>query len=122
MSRDPLAVFDDGVVEAVAGEVGLAATDLRELLRRHQRQMRELPGAENLVYEWRKTFPWDALVERREDAYLLAVSVSIWPEFGDALDFSEAELDAVKRVHADQLAADADADLGDREALIVTRP
>lgn len=137
MTRDPLAAFDDNVVTAVASEADIEAADLRELLRRHQAQMRDLPGAENLVYEWRKAFPWDVLVERREEAYLLTVATAVWPEFGDALGFSDAELDAVKRVHADQLAATVDADrtaaddgratdddaaLRDREALIVTRP
>lgn len=137
MTRDPLAAFDDNVVTAVASEADIEAADLRELLRRHQAQMRDLPGAENLVYEWRKAFPWDVLVERREEAYLLTVATAVWPEFGDALGFSDAELDAVKRVHADQLAAAVDADrtaaddgratdddaaLRDREALIVTRP
>lgn len=138
MTRDPLAAFDDDVVTAVASEADIEAADLRELLRRHQAQMRDLPGAENLVYEWRKAFPWDVLVERREEVYLLTVAAAVWPEFGDALGFSDAELDAVKRVHADQLAAIVDADrtaaddgratddddaaLCDREALIVTRP
>lgn len=144
MTRDPLAAFDDAVVEAVASEADIETADLLELLRRHQAQMRDLPGAENLVYEWRKAFPWDVLVERREEAYLLTVAASVWPEFGDALDFSDAELDAVKRVHADQLTAAvdtdrvavdtdrvasdtgrvtaADADLHEQEALIVTRP
>jgi hypothetical protein len=121
MSRDPLAVFDDAVVEAVAREHDIDAEALRDLLARHQEGMRELPGAENLVYEWRKAFPWEVVLERRDDAYLTDVREGVWPEFADALGFGEADLAAVMAVHARQVEADSDADATEGDPLVVTR-
>lgn len=120
MSREPLAAFEDDIIAAVASEHGLSVATLRDLLERHQQQMRDLPGTENLVYEWRKAFPWDVVVERREDAYV-TVLAGVWPEFGDALGLNDAELAALVAVHERQLATDSDADIGDYDAVVVTR-
>jgi hypothetical protein len=133
MSRDPLEPFDETVIETVAADHDLNSATLRALLERHQRQMRELPGVENLVYEWRKTLPCDPLLERREDVYLLVVEPNVWPQFADALEFDAEALAAVRAVHAEQLTVETtfhdderDAirdDEGDdnRDAMIVTR-
>ena len=129
MSRDPLEPFDEAVIEAVAADHDLDPATLRALLERHQQQMRDLPGVENLVYEWRKTLPRDPLVERREDVYLLVVDPNVWPQFADALEFDADALAAVRAVHAEQLPAEStsqdderDALRGDnRDAMIVTR-
>ncbi|WP_101297829.1 hypothetical protein [Halegenticoccus soli] len=106
--RDPLAAFDEEVVEAVARDRGVATERLRELLRRQQESVRELPGVDDIVYEWRRAFPRNPLVERRDEAYFLAVPDHVWPEFGDALSLSSAELAALRAVHARQF----DASLG----------
>lgn len=124
-ARDPLAVFDEAVVAAVARESGLDAETLRGAIRRHQEQMRDLPGVEDLVYEWRKTLPQDPLLERREDAYLLVVHPNVWPQFVDALDLDDDELAALREVHARVLADNVGADDipdDERDAMIVVRP
>jgi hypothetical protein len=121
MSRDPLEPFDEAVIEAVAADHDLDSATLRALVERHQQQMRDLPGVENLVYEWRKTLPRDPLVERREDVYLLVVHPDVWPQFADALEFDDDVLAAVRAVHARQLSAETTAQRDDRDAMIVTR-
>ncbi|SDM22873.1 hypothetical protein SAMN04487949_1351 [Halogranum gelatinilyticum] len=121
-TRDPLDVFEGTVIETVARERGLAVTDLRELVRRHQQSVRDLPGVDNLVYEWRKAFATDPLVERRGDSYFLAVPGHVWPEFGSALSLSTAELNALRAVHDRQLRARLGDEAGDSDAIILTRP
>lgn len=121
MTRDPLAAFDDDVVAAVAAERDLSAASLSELIERHQRLVRELPGVEDVVYEWRKTLPDDPLVERREAAYYLAVAPAVWAEYGEALDADAADLDALRAVHDRQLRSAGDPPEGDREAIVLTR-
>jgi hypothetical protein len=127
MTRDPLAPFDEALIEAVAADRGRDAEGLRRLVRRHQEQMRELPGVEDLVYEWRKMLPGDPLVERHEDVYLLLVEPNVWPQFADALEFDADALAAVQAVHARQLRAALGAETGQqteddgREAMVVTR-
>lgn len=121
MSRDPLEPFDEAVIETVAADHDLDSATLRALLERHQQQMRDLPGVENLVYEWRKTLPRDPLVERREDVYLLVVHSDVWPQFADALEFDADSLAAVRAVHAEHLPAETTPQDDDRDAMIVTR-
>lgn len=105
---DPLAAFDEDVIGAVAAETGVEDVRLRDLLRRHQELVRDLPGVDDLVYEWRKGFPVDPLVERRTDAYYLRLDRPVWPEFAEALGMDERELRAVRTAHARQLAAAVD--------------
>lgn len=121
--RDPLALFDEDVVAEVARAAGVDPRTLRDALRRHQEQMRDLPGVEDLVYEWRKTLPRDPLIERREDAYLLAVHPDVWPQFVDAVELTEDELDALRAVHTRVLAREVDGEVPDdeRDAMIVVR-
>jgi transposase-like protein len=123
MSRDPLDPFDATLIEAVAADHGLDSERLRTLVRRHQEQMREMPGVENLVYEWRKLLPRDPLVERREVVSLLVVEPNVWPQFADALEVEADALTAIKAVHERQLSDTVGADASggdDREAMIVT--
>lgn len=109
--RPPLTAFDDDVVETVAAETGMAPGRLREALRRHQEHARSLPGVDDLVYEWRRFLPYDPLVRREPETYVLALERSVWVEFGEQLSFDDATLDAVVAVHARQarraLSADA---------------
>lgn len=124
MTRDPLALFDDAVIAEIATEFDISAEVLRGAARRHQEQMRDLPGVDDLVYEWRKTLPREPLVDRRDDAYLLVIHPGVWPQFVDALDLREAELDALRELHARVLAAEVDAaEIPDdeRDAMIVVR-
>ena len=81
---------------AVAEDHGVPAADLRALLERHQSTVRENPGADSLVYEWRKYHPGDPLVARTESWYVCAVRDAVWAEFAAALD---ADLAAVRAVH-----------------------
>lgn len=81
--RDPLVPFDAAVIGAVAAERGFDGSTLHERVRDHQAAVRELPGVEDLVYEWRRAFPRNLLVERRTEAYYLRVPTHVRPEFGD---------------------------------------
>ncbi|WP_224269281.1 hypothetical protein [Haloprofundus salinisoli] len=106
MTRDPLSGFDADVVAGVAADRGTTAEELSELLARHQQSVRDLPGVDDIVYEWRKAFADNPVVERRDDRYLLSVPSHVWPEFASALSLSEEELAALRAVHAEQLRAD----------------
>ncbi|RDI70775.1 hypothetical protein [Halopelagius longus] len=123
--RDPLAVFDDDVVSRTAEETGVGADRIRSVARSHQQTVRDLPGVEDIVYEWRRSLPKNPLVERRTEAYFLAVDATVWGEYGDALSLSLEEFDALRALHANQLAAtlgsDAAPDDG-RLPLVLTRP
>jgi hypothetical protein len=119
--RDPLAAFDSGGIEAVARERGLAAEALRDLIRDHQLAVRRLPGVDDLVYEWRRTLPEDPLVDRRADAYYLALPKHVWPEFGTGL--SADELRALMDAHDRQFRAElGDRAVGERDPMVLTRP
>jgi len=124
VTRDPLDTFGDGPIAAAASAHGVDADRLRSLVRRHQESVREFPGVENLVYEWRRTLPRSPLVERRPDAYLCLIEPTIWAEFDDALSLSDAEATALRAVHARQFEAalgpDAP-DVDDRDPIVLTR-
>lgn len=105
----PLDPFDPDALSAVATEFDRPVSDLRELLERHQRRVRahvEVGGVDGLVYEWRQSFRTDPLVERRGDAYYLAVPVRVWADFADRLGYADGERRAVEAVHERQFAAD----------------
>lgn len=121
-TRDPLDAFEDTVIETVARERGLELSVLRELVRRQQQTVRNLPGVDDIVYEWRKAFATDPLVERRGDSYFLAVPNHVWPEFATALSVSTDELNALRAVHDRQFRAVLGDEAGDNDALILTRP
>lgn len=117
----PSEAFDPGVIESVAEETGLDADRLVDLLDRLQRVIRPGRTADDLVYEYRKAFARDPLVERRPDAYYLAVPGHVWPEFGDALDCSSAELRALRSVHDRQFHATLGDHGDDRAPMILLR-
>jgi hypothetical protein len=123
-TRPPLAAFDDGVFETVAGETATPETALQELATRHQEGVRDHPGVDDIVYEWRNYFHMDPLVLQTETAYVLAVESHVWEEFADRLDASAEELDALKAVH-DRQARTLVPDGGRFEsgdAIVLTRP
>ncbi|MFB6308242.1 MAG: hypothetical protein ABEH35_02840 [Haloarculaceae archaeon] len=101
--------FDRTVLAAVATEHGIGEERLRELVEDHQAGIEELPGVENLVYEWRKQFD-GTVVEQTDSTYYLAVPDWVWNEFGDRLDLGEDELAALATVHERQVQARTDAD------------
>jgi hypothetical protein len=102
--RDPLAAFDDAVLSTVAGTAD-AERRLRAVARRHQETVRANPGVENLVYEWRRGYRGNELVERTAGAYYLLVEATAWREFGDALALDADERDRLRALHARQFAA-----------------
>lgn len=118
-STDLLAPFDDRIVETVAGRHDVTAEELRDLLRRHQRQARDNPGVEDLVYEWRSQFRGQPVVHRTVDAYYLRLRDHVWDEFADALDIPETELRAVLDVHEEQTRRITGAGVGDGQRLMV---
>ncbi|MFB6157383.1 MAG: hypothetical protein ABEJ34_06035 [Haloferacaceae archaeon] len=119
MTRDPLAAFDGAVVAAVADD----DDRLRRLARRHQEAVRENPGVDDIVYEWRRAYPHQPLVGRTDGAYYLLVEPAAWREFGDALGLDDVERGLLTTLHARQFAA-AVGEPGDdrREPLVLTRP
>jgi len=122
--RPPLAAFDDETFEEVTAETELDAADLRTLARRHQEGVRELPGVDNIVYEWRNHFHMDPLVHRTDAVYVLALADHVWEEFADRLDLSSTERDALKTLHDRQaraLATSTDRFESD-DAFVLTRP
>lgn len=120
--RDPLAAFDDAIVADVAHERDLDPSALRALVRRHQEAVRSLPGADGLVYEWRKAFADDPLLERRPDAYFLALPGHVWPEFASTLDADGEALAALRDVHERLVRRELGDVLDDREAMLLVRP
>jgi hypothetical protein len=122
MTRDPLAPFDEDAFAAVEREHGVAAATLRDLVRRHQRLVRDLPGVDDVVYEWRRFLPNDPVVERRPDAYYLSVAETVWPEYVAALSLDEREAAALRAVHRRQFDASVGGrPAGDRGAMVLTR-
>ena len=122
MTRDPLAPFDDAVFAAVAEEFDTSTAALRDLVRRQQEAVRRLPGVDDIVYEWRRGFPNDPVVERRQEAYYLSVADTVWPEFAAALSLDEREATLLRTVHQRQLEATVGGSpTGDRGAMVLTR-
>jgi transposase-like protein len=122
MTRDPLAPFDDSVLAAVARDHGVTVGTLRDLVRRHQELVRRLPGVDDLVYEWRRGFPNDPVVERRSEAYFLSVADTVWPEYVSTLSLDEREAAALRAVHRRQLESSVgDRPTGDRGAMVLAR-
>lgn len=105
---DPLAAFDDAVVDAAAAEVDCTPDALRDLVRRHQLLVRENPGVDDLLYEWRKYYPYDPLVARTDRAFHVVLRDRVWTEFTDRLALSDAEREALLAVHERQARAEAD--------------
>lgn len=114
--RDPLAAFDPSLVAEVAAEEGVETEELRDLLRAHQETVRERPGVDDLVYEWRRTLPYDPLVARTDAAYHVALVTEVWEEFLAHLEFDARERRALVAVHERQ-ARSAAAARGDDESV-----
>ena len=120
-----LAPFDDEVIRAVAGTNSVDEEQLRSALADHQRTMRENPGVEDLVYEWRKRFD-DAVLHRTPETFFMAVRESVWAEFGAHLGIDDYLLAAVVAVHQEQVLRETAVDSSDIDAdavaLVASRP
>jgi hypothetical protein len=123
-TRDPLAAFDDDLFETVSANTGLEEETLREIARDHQEGVRELPGVDDIVYEWRNQFHQDPLLHRDSDVYVLALQTHVWTEFGDRLGLEETTLDTLRALHDEQARelVSATGRLADDDAVVLTRP
>jgi len=104
---EPLAPFEDAIVEAVAADHGVSPEALREAIDRQQRLVREFPDmtVEALVHDWRTAFPTEPLVETSATAYYLSVRETVWQDVTGRLDLSDAERAALQAVNARQFEA-----------------
>jgi len=122
---DLLSPFDDEVIRGVAGTNNVDEEQLRAALADHQRTMRDNPGVEDLVYEWRKRFD-EAVLHRTSETFFMAVRETVWQEYGTHLGLDEYLLAAVVAVHQEQVlretAIDSDAIDEDAVAIVVSRP
>jgi hypothetical protein len=107
MESEGTQLFDPGDVEAVAETFGVDADDLAAVVARHQQAVEDLPGVENIVYEWRKQYE-DPLLRRSETAYYLRIPRTVWDEFGDAIGAEGDTLAALVDVHRRTVAGDCD--------------
>jgi len=125
--NDPtlLAPFDDDVARGVAGTNSVDEEQLRSALADHQRTMRENPGVEDLVYEWRKRFD-DAVLHRTPETFFMAVRETVWEEYGAHLGLDDYLLAAVVAVHQEQVLRETAVDSSTIDenavALVVSRP
>lgn len=126
--RDALGVFDAGLVTDVAGDHDIDSDRLSTLARTHQSNVRNLPGVDDIVYEWRTQFHQDPLLARTSAAYYLALPDHVWDEFAEDIGASEAERAALVDLHGRQTRIDADevgadtARLETSEPVVLTRP
>ena len=111
MTADPLPpVFGPVDVDEIATRHDVTADRLRTLVSSHQDQMAELPGVENLVYEWRSQF--DLPVRHQSDqCYVVDAPPWAWAEFATALDAREDEMAALQEVHRHAVLGHEDAEL-----------
>lgn len=124
IDTDLLSPFDEEVIRGVASENGIDVAPLRETLADHQRTMRQNPGVEDLVYEWRRQYD-DPVLARRESEYIVSVPPTVWEQYGDYLDIDRALLRSVTAAHQEQTLRKRDISLAgipaDHAALIVSR-
>lgn len=122
---DPLVPFDPALVERVAEEHGVDPAALAALVERHHAYAARVPGIDELVFEWRRAFPYDPVVARTADAYHLAVDASVWTEFATQLGLDDEELAALRALHDRQARARADDDeptaFGGRAPMVLAR-
>jgi len=107
MERDETRLFDQDDVGAAAETFDVDPETLRDALARHQRDVEDLPGVENIVYEWRKQYE-DPLLARTETAYYLRVPRTVWDEFGDAIEIEGDTLSALIEVHRRTVASECE--------------
>lgn len=86
-------------VPAVAAEAGLTESELRALVGELNASVADYPGVSDLVFEYRRAFSHDPLIERAGGTYFLLVPPRVWPEFGAALDVDDRSLAALRAVH-----------------------
>jgi len=126
--RDELAVFGVDVVEEVAADHDLSSDRLADVARAHQSTVRDAPGVDTLVYEWRNYFHLDPMLAHTDDAYYLAVPDHVWEEFAGGIDADDGELRALRALHDRQARRDAETvglDAGrfdGDEAILLVRP
>lgn len=109
---DPAAPF--------AGVTDRAPERLATALAAIQAAVRESPSVADVVYEYRRAFPADPLIERHGDAYYLAVPSHVWPEFATAAELDERTRDDCQRVHAAVFrAVVGEAPAAEREPLVL---
>jgi len=126
--RDELDAFDADLVAAVAEEHDVDRDRLTTLARTHQSNVRDLPGVDDIVYEWRNQFHLDPLLARTTATYYLALPAHVWDEFAESLGATDAERAALVALHDRQTRQDAEevgADVGrldGDEAVVLTRP
>jgi hypothetical protein len=106
-TRDELDAFDADLFAAVGDDHGVDADRLRELARTHQSSVRDLPGVEDIVYEWRSQFHWDPLLARTTGAYYLALPDHVWDEFAEDVGATDVERAALVALHERQIRRDA---------------
>ncbi|PSP52192.1 hypothetical protein BRC60_00760 [Halobacteriales archaeon QH_1_68_42] len=112
----------------VAGDHDIDSDRLSTLARTHQSNVRNLPGVDDIVYEWRTQFHQDPLLARTSAAYYLALPDHVWDEFAEDIGASEAERAALVDLHGRQTRIDADevgadtARLETSEPVVLTRP
>jgi hypothetical protein len=119
MAEDLLSPFDDDVVALVADRHEPAPDRLRELLCAHQQQVRDNPGVEDIVYEWRSQCHEAPVLHQTPDAYYLRLRRHVWEEFADALDLADVELDALLDVHEEQVRHELGAERKDDERFML---
>ena len=122
---DLLAPFDLAVIRTTAQHNAVDEATLRDALTAHQQTMRENPGVEDLVYEWRKQYD-DPVVARTPSVFVLALPPTVWEQYADHLDFEDVTLAAVTAVHQEQTvrtaAVEFEAIPEGHVALVVGRP
>ena len=98
---DLLAPFEVDVIRAVAEDNDIELDVLQDALMDHQQTMRDTPGVEDLVYEWRKQYD-DPVLRRTESTFVVAVPPTVWEQYGEYLDLGDALLAALTAVHQEQ--------------------
>ena len=93
--------FDDDVIRNVAEANDVALEPLEAAVADHQGTMRENPGVEDLVYEWRKQYD-DPVLLREPGLFIVAVPPTVWDEYGSFLDLEDDLLCALVAVHREQ--------------------
>lgn len=99
MTPPDAAGFDADLLDAVAREHDVDPGRLAGLAVDLQTAAEAVRGVDGLVFEYRKSYG-DVVARRTETTYYLEVPPHVWPEFAALLDASDAELDALRTVHA----------------------
>ncbi|WP_276271840.1 hypothetical protein [Haloarcula litorea] len=124
MTAPELAPFDDELIRRVADANDADYEAIRDAVVAHQRGMRDNPGVENLVYEWRKQYD-DPVLARTDETFVVAVPATVWEEFGDHLGLEGDVLTALAAVHQEQVVRRSDTEAAelppDRVPVVVVR-